>query len=106
MFIKTRYMVITGIAVICVMAAEWKYLRWSVEAGVVHKFHGVCNDGVGQPYTDFIRALRGLAQKGDTNALVRVLVKADKSSRDIYEVWLAKIETPTKTAFVTYSSKL
>ena len=93
MFIKKGYLILFAAffvaATISMMAAEWKFSRWLAQADFVHNYHGICNDGVGRPYADFVKHLRKLAESGDTNTLTRVLINADKRSGDIYEVWLA-----------------
>lgn len=87
-FMKTRTLIILAILVIAAMAAEWKFAAFMSEARTIHAYHGICNGGVGQPYADFIRELRVMAESGDTKRLGTVLRRADEHSRDIYDVWL------------------
>lgn len=70
------------------MVVEWRFASWMGASSAIHNYHGICNVGVGQPYEDFIRQLRTIAESGDTNRLVTVLRRADERSRDIYDVWL------------------
>jgi hypothetical protein len=84
--IKRNRAVILAIAVmLLLMVVEWGF----ASASTLHRFHGVCNDGVGQPYQDFIHQLRGLSANGNTKELGRVLAAADTNSLDIYSVWLS-----------------
>ena len=89
MFIKARTIVILGVVIVLAMIAEWKFVSFMTEDRTIHNYHGICNDGVGQPYADFVHELRTLSESGNTNALARVLRGADEHSRDIFEVWLA-----------------
>ncbi|MGD0812497.1 MAG: hypothetical protein ABSA83_02740 [Verrucomicrobiota bacterium] len=86
---KIRTVTILTIVIVAAMIVEWKFVAFTTEARTIHGYHGICNDGVGQPYADFIRQLRTMAESGDTNRLVAVLRRADEHSRDIYDVWLA-----------------
>ncbi len=70
------------------VVAEWSLAKPRGASFSAHNYHGICNVGVGQPYQDFIRQLRAIAESGDTNRLVTVLRRADERSRDIYDVWL------------------
>jgi hypothetical protein len=85
---KTFIIVALAAAVVAAMIAEWRFATFMSASRAIHSFHGICNAGVGQPYEDFIRQLRTMAESGDTNRLVTVLRRADERSRDIYEVWL------------------
>ena len=86
---KTRTVTILAAGVVVAMIAEWKVAAFMAQSSAIHNYHGICNDGVGQPYEDFIRQLRMMAESGDTNRLATVLRRADEHSRDLYEVWLA-----------------
>jgi hypothetical protein len=86
---KPRILVVLAVLVLMAMAAEWKFAVFMTEARIIHGYHGICNAGVGQPYTDFIHQLRTISESGDTNRLATLLRRADEHSRDIYEVWLA-----------------
>lgn len=92
MFIKTYVIIIFAGVVLSLMAAEWRYVgnRKAEEARIhtVREYHGLCNTGIGQPYTDFVHQVRGIYESGDTNRLGRVLRGADEHSQDIYIVWL------------------
>ncbi len=85
---KTRTVIVLAAVVLVVMVVEWKFAASMGAARAIHGYHGVCNGGVGQPYADFIRELRTMAERGDTNRLATVLRRADERSRDIYDVWL------------------
>ena len=84
---KIRTVVLTAV-IVAAMIGEWKLAAFIAEARAIHGYHGICNAGVGQPYTDFIHQLRAIADSGDTNRMVVVLRRADEHSRDIYDVWL------------------
>jgi hypothetical protein len=92
MFIKTHVIVICAGIVLLLMAAEWRYVgNRKAEQARIHtarEFHGLCNRGIGQPYTDFVHQVRGIYESGDTNRLGSVLRGADEHSQDIYIVWL------------------
>jgi hypothetical protein len=85
---KTRSVIVLVVVVLAVMAVEWKIAASMGAASAIHGYHGTCNGGVGQPYGDFMRELRTLAESGDTNRLATILRRADERSRDIYDVWL------------------
>ncbi|HYT61985.1 MAG TPA: hypothetical protein VEL06_17525 [Haliangiales bacterium] len=85
---KTRTVLILAAVVVAAMIVEWQFVAFMTEARIVHGYHGTCNGGVGQPYADFVRELRKMADSGDTNRLAIVLRRADERSRDIYDVWL------------------
>jgi hypothetical protein len=84
MFIKKHFIVLYVIATVLLLAV----VAFKIKYDTVRHFHGVCNDGVGQPYQDFIHQLRGLSESGNTKELSRVLAAADTNSLDIYSVWL------------------
>jgi hypothetical protein len=85
---KTRTVIILAAVAVAAMVVEWKFAVSMGEAYAKHGYHGICNGGVGEPYADFIRELRKIAESGDTNRLATVLRRADERSRDIYGVWL------------------
>ena len=93
---KTRtVLVLAGVGVLVLvtgivigMVVEWRLATPRGASFSVHNYHGICNGGVGQPYQDFVRQLRTIAESGDTNRMVTVLRRADERSRDIYDVWL------------------
>ena len=80
--------VLAAVVVVAVMIVEWKFAASMGAAYAKHGYHGICNGGVGQPYADFIRELRKMADSGDTNRLATVLRRADERSRSIFDVWL------------------
>ena len=80
--------VLAAVVVVVAMIVEWKFAASMGAAQAKHGYNGICNGGIGEPYTDFIHQLRRMAESGDTNRLVTVLRRADERSRDIYEVWL------------------
>jgi len=80
--------VVATVIVVAAMIFEWKFAASMGAAYAKHGYHGICNGGVGQPYEDFIRKLRMMAESGDTKRLATVLRRADERSRDIYDVWL------------------
>ena len=88
MFIKKRTLLILVVVVISAMIGEWQYVAFRTEVHAVRKYHGLCNTGVGWPYSDFIHRLRTLSESGDTNQLTRALRRADERSRDMFHVWL------------------
>jgi hypothetical protein len=85
---KTRTVIVLAVVVVAAMIVEWKFAASMGAAQAKHGYHGICNGGVGNPYADFIRELRKMAESGDTNQLATVLRRADERSRDIYDVWL------------------
>src|SRR5437016_12261745 len=86
---KIRIIIVLAVViVVAAMIVEWKFAASMGAAYAKHGYHGICNGGVGQPYADFIRELRKMAESGDTNRLATVLRRADERSRDIYDVWL------------------
>jgi hypothetical protein len=85
---KTRTVIILAAVAVVAMVVEWKFAVGMGEAYAKHGYHGICNGGVGEPYSNFIRELRKMAESGDTNRLAAVLRRADERSRDIYDVWL------------------
>ena len=94
MFTKRR--IITVVAVLIAMAAEWRVASFWGFAGSAHYFHGICNTGVGWPYADFVHRLRVLSDSGDTQRLNQALQAADKRSHDIFKVWLYNHEDAYK----------
>jgi hypothetical protein len=68
MFIKARTIVILGVAIMLAMIAEWKFVSFITEGQTIHNYHGICNDGVGQPYADFVHELRSLSESGLTRS--------------------------------------
>jgi len=93
MHIKRRTLVIVSIILVVLAIAEWYFAftfgQADGRADAAHRFHGLCNSGVGMPYQEFMHNLRVLADSGDTNKLTAALHTADQCSRDIFEVWLA-----------------
>jgi len=85
---KTRTVFVLAVVVVAAMIVEWKFAASMGEARARHGYHGICNGGVGEPYSDFIHQLRTMAESGETDRLARVLRRADERSRDIYDVWL------------------
>ncbi|MDB6036230.1 MAG: hypothetical protein JWM99_71 [Verrucomicrobiales bacterium] len=85
---KTRTTIVLAAVGLLVVVVEWRFATWMGATSAIHNYHGICNGGVGDPYRDFIHQLRTIAENGDTNRLVTVLRRADKRSRDIYDVWL------------------
>jgi hypothetical protein len=85
---KTRTVIVLAAVVVAAMIVEWKFAASMGAAQAKHGYHGICNGGVGEPYSDFIRELRTMAERGDTNRLAIVLRRADEHSRDIYDFWL------------------
>lgn len=85
---KTRTVIVLATVACLVVVVEWRFASWVGASSAIHNYHGICNTGVGDPYQDFIRQLRTIAESGDTNRLVTVLRRADERSRDIYDVWL------------------
>lgn len=90
MYIKKRNFVFLTVLPISIMIIEWRFVSFRTEERVTRKFHGVCNVGVGDPYSDFMHQLRTIFESGDTNTLARALQRGDQHSRDIFEVWLAE----------------
>jgi len=88
MFIKTRALVFLIAFAISAMIIEWRFVSFRTEVCVTRKFHGLCNGGIGDPYSDLMHRLRTIAESGDTNSLAQALQQADERSRDLFEVWL------------------
>ena len=88
MLMKTRGIVIMVTVFLLAMIIEWKFVAGKGEAETAHKYHGLCNYGIGWPYKDFIHHLRTLSDSGNTNSLSRALHNADDRSMDIFNVWL------------------
>jgi hypothetical protein len=87
--VKIRIIIVlAAVIVVAAMIVEWKFAVSMGAAYAKHGYHGICNGGVGQPYEEFIRELRKIAEGGDTNRLAAVLRRADQRSRDMYDVWL------------------
>jgi hypothetical protein len=84
MFIKKQFIALYVVATVLLLAA----VAFKIRYDTVRHFHGVCNDGVGQPYMDFIHQLHGLSESGNTKELSRVLGAADTNSLYISSVWL------------------
>jgi hypothetical protein len=95
---KIRTVIVLAVIVVAVMIVEWKVAAAMGKAQAKHGYHGICNGGVGEPYGDFIRELRTMAERGDTNRLAIVLRRADERSRDIYDVWLDDKRDAYKTS--------
>ena len=70
------------------MIVEWKFAAFMATGQAIHNYHGICNQGVGWPYKEFVHQLRTIAESGDTHRLTTVLRRADEHSRDIFDVWL------------------
>ena len=90
-------------AVIVAMLVEWQvstmFRKTKAQEEDVHRhYHGLCNRGVGQPYTEFTHQLRVLSERGDAAALARALHEADEHSGDIYRVWLDDDDTAYRTS--------
>jgi hypothetical protein len=85
MFIKKHFIVLYVIATVLLLAV----VACKIKYDDVRYYHGLCNDGVGQPYVDFIHQLRGLSESGNTKELSRVLAAADTNSVLICDVWLS-----------------
>jgi len=87
--VRRNRAVILTVVIMLLVTLPVVVVGWGfASASTLHRFHGVCNDGVGQPYQDFIHHIRGLSETGDTKELGRVLAAADTNSLDIYSVWL------------------
>lgn len=85
---RKRTILALAVLVTVAMVFEWKFVSLMAEGRAIHNYHGICNGGVGEPYSDFIHQLRTICESGDTNRLAAVLRRADQHSRDIYGVWL------------------
>jgi hypothetical protein len=71
--------VLAAVVVVVAMIVEWKFAASMGAAQAKHGYNGICDGGVGEPYTDFIHQLRRMAESGDTNRLVTVLPIAEGS---------------------------
>jgi hypothetical protein len=88
LFLAAVGFLVMTIGIFIGIVVDWRLARSSGPSFSVHNYHGICNEGVGRPYQDFVHQLRTIAESGDTNRLVTVLRRADERSRDIYDVWL------------------
>ena len=86
--VKTRTVIGLFAVAVLVIPVKWKFAASAGAASAIHGYHGICNAGVGEPYSEFMHELRKLAESGDTNKLLTVLRRAAERSSDIYSVWL------------------
>jgi hypothetical protein len=85
---RNRAVILTIGIMFLLMVVEGLIVASKTKYDDVRYYHGLCNDGVGQPYMDFIHQLRGLSESGHTTELSRVLAAADTNSLLICNVWL------------------
>ncbi|HEV2434924.1 MAG TPA: hypothetical protein VG077_02905, partial [Verrucomicrobiae bacterium] len=86
---RNRAVILTIGVMLLLMVVEGLLVAGKTKYDDVRYYHGLCNDGVGQPYVDFIHQLRGLSDSGNTKELSRVLAAADTNSVIICDVWLS-----------------
>jgi len=85
---RNRAVILTIGIMVLLMVFEGLVVAGKTKNDDVRYYHGLCNDGVGQPYVGFIHQLRGLSESGNTKELSRVLAAADTNSLVICNVWL------------------
>jgi hypothetical protein len=90
MFIRKPVLVAIATLALLGTVLEWQFASAFGSMSTAHRYHGLCNGGVGWPYSKFVHELRTLAESGDTNRLAQILRRADDESHQMFEVWLAE----------------
>ena len=93
-----RKFTLFAVAAAIIMVVEWQVATGWGRAMSAHYWHGLCNTGVGWPYTHLVHELRTISDSGDSARLNRALRAADEHSRDIFDVWLQKKTTAYKSS--------
>jgi len=91
---RNRAVISVIVTMLILMVLEGYLVAFKTKVDTVRSFHGICNDGVGWPYGNFIHQLRELSDSGNTEGLSRVLHAADSDSNKIaiFGVWLYQDE--------------